>query len=164
MLRRRLPESRQPLQRVRCHAMRFFRAKPTRCSLLTLVALLASLSTAPAFQVPEKHGRFDPLVISDPRLHVSSETMPVDSLAGAAAARVGWKAFNDVNGQSWSVYVDGRSGAPLLVQGPGLPFVAGSGNSLHSAAAVTVDSLAQSVRSFMAQNASLLLADDSELV
>ncbi len=49
------------------------------------------------------------------------------------------------------------------MQGQGIPFVPGSGNRLESAEPVTLESLAGSLRAFLAANASLLKADDAEL-
>ena len=139
----------------------------TRSALVVLVvvgSMIAAMPGARALQVPQTPGRFAALAIPDPSLEVSTAPMLADDARVPAAARTAWGAFKTLNGPAWDVYLDGRSGAPLLVQGQGIPFIPGSGNALQSARPVTLDSLADALRVFAAKNASLLAADDKELV
>lgn len=80
-------------------------------------------ATLLAAVVPQGSGRFAPLVIEDPstRLGVVAETpeqMPT------LATQAGWNAFRAANGPSWRVWLDRRSGAPMLVEGSGMPWFA----------------------------------------
>jgi len=122
-----------------------------------LVALVVcGASAVQALQVPEKGRRFDGLVIQDPGAVSEVATTPVGSLALGDPARTRWDVFRATHGQEWSVYLDRRSGAPLLVEGKGIPWAGTKGAS--------VASLAASLRTFIAGSRSLLLADDTELV
>jgi len=128
-----------------------------RCAAVSVAVLvLASTGTVNALQVPQKEGRFDGLVVEDPVSSLDVATTPVGSLVAADAVRGGWEQFKTAHGPAWSIYVDRRSGAPLLAEGNGIPWPA--------ARNATVDSLARSLREFAAANQSLLLADDAELV
>ena len=132
--------------------------------LPVLAALTLALpSTALALKVREEASRFDVIAIPDPALAVSPAPMASDAVQIPTALRGGWSSFRALNGGGWDVYIDGRSGAPLLVQGQGIAFVPGSGNELRAAAPVTLGSLAGQLRTFMAKNAALTLADDREL-
>ena len=71
------------------------------------------------------------------------------------AARAGWDSFRAVHGAQWAIWLDRRSGAPLLVEGRGIPWPVDAG--------ATIDSIAATLRPFIAANRSLLMADDSEL-
>jgi hypothetical protein len=104
--------------------------------------------------VADAHGRFDPLVTGDPAAALDVATMPAASLP--SAARAGWDGFRAAHGTDWSISLDRRSGAPLLVEGEGIPWPIEAG--------ATIDSIAATLRPFIAANRSLLLADDSELV
>ena len=128
-----------------------------------LAVLLACVSLAFGLKLREDAGRFDAIAIPDPSLAVSPATVAADALQTAGFARGGWKSFRALNGEGWDVFIDGRSGAPLLVQGEGIPFIPGSGNTMQSAGAATLESLAESLRGFIAGNAALLITDDREL-
>lgn len=127
---------------------------------LTLIVVTAAL----AFQVKQSHGRFDALVITDPSTVSGVMTTPVDSLGAQDALRTGWNGFRASHGQQWSVWLDRRSGAPMLVEGRGLPMIAGVGNSLPAGTPVSVDTLEALLRQFASSNRTLLMANDSELV
>ena len=112
--------------------------------------------TIVALQVPEAGRRFDDLAIADPGQGLDVATTPIGALPVGDKARAGWEAFRASHGQAWQVHLDKRSGAPLLVEGKGIPWDVTPG--------ATAASLAPSVRAFMASKRSLLLADDAELV
>ncbi len=133
-------------------------------SVLSLVALALGVpSMVEALQAPPTPGRFSGLVIPDPSAEVSPEVVPLAAARVSASIQSGWASFKDREGPDWDVYLDARSGAPILVQGQGIPLVPGGGNALASTQPVTLDSLASLLRGFVAKNASLLLADDKEL-
>jgi hypothetical protein len=130
-------------------------ARTSHATVATIVAVLAgSLSTVTAITAPDTHGRFDTLVVGDPAAALDAATMPAASLP--SAARAGWDGFRAVHGAEWAISLDRRSGAPLLVEGKGIPWPVDAG--------ATIDSIAATLRPFIAANRSLLLADDAELV
>jgi len=118
--------------------------------------LLVTASAVVALQVPEKGGRFDALLVADPTSSLDVATAPLGSLPVGDRARAGWEQFRAAHGQAWSIYLDRRSGAPLLVEGQGIAWPTGEGT--------TIDSLAASLREFVAGNRTLFLADGAELV
>jgi subtilisin-like proprotein convertase family protein len=123
----------------------------------TLFALaVAASGTAGALQYEPRSGRFDPLVVVDPALALDVATTPIESLAASESLRAAWDGFRAEHGASWKVYLDRRSGAPLLAEGSDFPWPV--------SASATVDSIADSVRAFLAKHESLCLADDKELV
>lgn len=128
--------------------------RPTSKLSAILILLAGACGPAFALQVPDKGGRFDALAITDAMIATDVATMPDASLP--SAARGGWDAFRESYGADWSVSLDRRSGAPLLVSGQGI--------ALPVDAASTVDSIAATLRTFIAANRSQLLADDAELV
>ncbi len=125
--------------------------------LAAMVTLfLAGASAVFALQVPEQGGRFSDLVIQDPGNGLDVATTAVGSLPVGDPARVRWEVFRATHGQDWSVHLDRRSGAPLLVEGKGIRWPGAEG--------ATVASLAASLRPFIAGNRTLLFANDKELV
>ena len=126
-------------------------------SLTVVFALFAgSASAVFALQAPEPGGRFDALVIEDPERSLDVATLPLASLPAKDHARAGWERFRATHGQEWRVHLDRRSGAPLLAEGTGIPWAVPEG--------ANVDSIATALRTFIAGNRALLLADDAELV
>jgi subtilisin-like proprotein convertase family protein len=121
-----------------------------------IVVLLISVGVSLAFQVRPKTSRFDALVIENPTNAMNVSTTPLASLQSSDPARAKWDGFKSAHGPSWSVYLDRRSGAPLLVEGAGIRFAVDANT--------TVDSLGGAVRHFIEGNSSLLLADNRELV
>ena len=109
-----------------------------------VVIFLAASTLAPASQAPETTARFSPLILSDPSLAVQPQTLPLDLLSPQDPLRGGWKAFVADHDDGWRVYLDGRSAAPLWVEGCGIPWIEGSGNSLKDGSPVTLESLEKS--------------------
>ena len=142
------------------------RSRPAllKAVLLVTLAALAGLPAAFGLKVREETGRFDAIAIPDPAVAVAPETLSADAPGLPMALAGGWSSFKALNGGAWDVYLDARSGAPQLVQGQGVPFIPGSGNTLQASAPVTLESLAGLLRGFAAKNAALLMADDKELV
>jgi hypothetical protein len=121
-----------------------------------LALLLVTASAVVALQVPETRGRFDSLIVADPTSSLDVATTPLGSLPAGDSARAGWEHFRAAHGREWSIYLDRRSGAPLLVEGQGIAWPTGKGT--------TIDSLAASLREFVKGNRTLFLADDTEIV
>src|SRR5262245_14145935 len=121
-----------------------------------LSLLLVGVGAVLAFQVRPKTSRFDVLVIEDQTESLDVSTAPVASLASSERLRGAWDGFKAAHGSNWSIYLDRRSGAPMLVEGQGIPWQIAKG--------ATADTIAPSLRTFMAANRALFLADESELV
>ena len=131
---------------------------------LTTLALIAGLPATLALKERQEPSRFDAIAIADPSIVVSPVPVRPDQAEVTSAIRSGWASFKSQNGGAWDVYLDARSGAPLLAQGQGIPFIPGTGNSLQSAAPVTLDSLASSLGDFLAGNAFITRTDKAELM
>ena len=126
-------------------------------ALVAFGSILAiSIGASFAFQVRPRSSRFEALVVDNPKEALDVATMPAASLDRSEGLKVAWEGFLGSHGRDWSVYLDRRSGAPLLVEGQGIPW------SIDASS--TVDSLAESLRTFIAANRSLLLADPAEMV
>ena len=123
---------------------------------VSLMLLLGTAGSAVAFQMRPKSSRFDALVVHDPSTSPDVATTPLASLPSTENARGAWETFRAKHGQSWAVYLDRRSGAPLLVEGKGIPWPIPK--------SPTVRTIAASLRTFIAANRTLLLADDAELI
>ncbi|HEX4826023.1 MAG TPA: proprotein convertase P-domain-containing protein [Candidatus Polarisedimenticolaceae bacterium] len=122
---------------------------------LSLAFTFIAITAAVAFQVKPPSGRFDTLVIPDPSTVSGVATTPDDALPAQDTLRTGWSVFRATHGQQWRVWLDRRSGAPMLVEGSGLKLIDGS---------TTLDRLEALTRQFASSNRTLLLANDSELV
>ena len=123
---------------------------------VSVALLLVTASQVVAFQVRPPSSRFDALVIDDPAPSLDVATTPAASLPPTEPLRGAWDAFRASHGQAWSVYLDRRSGAPLLVEGRGIPWPIAKG--------ATVASIAASLRTFVAGRQTLLLAENAELI
>jgi subtilisin-like proprotein convertase family protein len=121
-----------------------------------LALLVVTASAVVAFQVRPKTSRFDALVVEDPTDSLDVAATPVASLPSTDKVRGAWEAFRATHGPSFAVYLDRRSGAPLLVEGKGIPWLI--------AKDATVETIAASLRTFMTESKTLLLADNAELV
>jgi hypothetical protein len=139
-----------------CHTQRLRFTLHVSLAVFALAVLEVSTNGAFALQVPEKPSRFEALVIRHPSESADVTVSNLASLPASDRVRVGWERFRAKHGQEWSIYLDRQSGAPLFVQGSGIAFPTGKDT--------TVDSLAASLRAFIAGNKALLLADDAELV
>ncbi len=130
-----------------------FRCGGTLCiSALVLVAWSVS-PAAPGARpgvVP-----LDALLKPSPSEGLDVATEAVDALPAESPVKAGWDAFRAAHGGDWQIYLDRRSGAPLLVQGPGIPWSVDGG--------VNVDTLGASLVEFARTHRSLLLADPSEM-
>jgi len=124
---------------------------------------LVLVTSAFAFQ-PRQPGRFDALVIDDPSSISATTGTLLESLPADHPTRSSWNAFKAAHGPAWQVFLDARSGAPLLVQGQGIPWVAGNGNRMKDGSPPAIESLERSLRVFVQANRDVFLAGDTELV
>ncbi len=118
-------------------------------------AALAVLALAPALALrsPDATRRFEDRVTYGPHQGLAVQAAAPDTLP--AGARAGWDQFvGEQNGRSWSGWFDRRSGLPTLVFGQGIPWVAGRGNTLGTAA--TAERLEQLARAFVEAHPLLL--------
>jgi hypothetical protein len=93
-------------------------------------------------------------------------------VAAAPAALAGMGSFAGDRAGDWNVQMDARTATPLKIEGPGVPLVPGSGNSMGSASlgagapaageAFSLADVAPATDAFLAQNGALLrVAADS---
>jgi hypothetical protein len=89
---------------------------------LACAVMITAPAVASAAVVSPEFGRFDALVIQDPssRLGIVAETP--ERLQGAAGLE-GWTSFRASMGGTWNVWLDRRSGSPLLARGSGLRWI-----------------------------------------
>ena len=127
-----------------------------RVVVAAAVAFLSALGGVFAFQIPEE-SRLDRRAIPDPSLVLPQTAVDVQSLAKGSGARAAWDRFLAEKAGPWRVMLDGPAGAPLLVEGPPIPW------SVH-ASLESLPALERSLRAFAASHRDLLLADDAELV
>jgi len=85
-----------------------------------MLALAAAGAVARAAVVNRRSSRFDRVVVADPSWSIGIVAETPDAIPGFDQERAGWAAFQSQNGGGWNVFVDRRSGSPLLVQGPGV--------------------------------------------
>jgi fibronectin type 3 domain-containing protein len=132
-------------------------------SCLSFFIFLLPTDPISAFQVRQESSRFDQLVIYDPSRMVSVSTLPLEYLSAHDSMNIEWESFLTAHGENWKIYLDGRSGAPILVEGQGIPWIPGSGNQITAPSEVTLDYLEDSLRAFLSINISLFLAQNAEL-
>ncbi|MGA1841458.1 MAG: PKD domain-containing protein [bacterium] len=93
---------------------------------------------------------------------------------GHQAALPGWTDFTYLYGQQWQLSVDSKTNGPLLIQGQGIPWVPGKGNSLSAPAFgpgmgiaqenFMLEEIADVAQAFIAENQQLLQVGPDDLV
>src|SRR5262249_47635398 len=116
-----------------------------------------------AFRARQESSRLDALVIGSPEASANPEILSVASLGPTDPLRSAWASFREANGSDWQVTLDRRTGAPLLAQGRGIPWIGPPGAALPSASGVTVASLAASFRALVAARPELFAANEGEM-
>src|SRR5262245_39903878 len=104
-----------------------------------LSLLLVGVGAVLAFQVRPKTSRFDVLVIEDQTESLDVSTTPVASLASSERLRGAWDGFKAAHGSNWAIYLDRRCGAPMLVEGQGIPLADRAGGARRHHRAVPED-------------------------
>ena len=105
-----------------------------------------------AFQVRQDKTPLDDRIVVDPVATMNGDTIPLDSPSVAAVRRAGWDRLNMNATSGWRVYLDRKSGAPMLVDGAGLSWAAAKGPS------PTLEGMESSLRKFLRDNRDILLA------
>jgi hypothetical protein len=136
---------------------------------------LLGVPAARAFEIPEE-------IELPPRLRQEIEKLDLEKYrvvaepvgygyqeSGRADLR-GWSSFEDRYGRGWRLEVDRRTGAPLLIEGQGIPLFPGPGNELDRAAygpaaagEPRLDDVAAAARAFLEQHQELLGIADATL-
>jgi hypothetical protein len=128
-----------------------------RTLVLWLVAGWAAAAVSYAAVVNTAPSRFDRAVVSDPSWRLGQVAETPESIPGFEERAAAWKAFTSAHGPGWNVFVDRRSGTPLLVAGPGLRWV-------QADAPTTVAELAAKAQALVAANEGLFAVRSAELV
>ena len=126
------------------------------CSRIALLALVSLVCFAAFAAVVPQPGRFDHLVVHDPSALLGTAGETPDQIQGFDAGRAGWTAFRQAHGSAWRVWVDRRSGSPLLATGPGI-------NWFATGQPVTTAQLEDAARRFVTSNERLLGVVSGEL-
>jgi hypothetical protein len=130
-----------------------------RCALRAAPWIAAAAWTVGAFAAVENNvpNRFDRLAIQDPSSRLGVVAEAPERVPGLEALRDGWSAFRRAHGASWRVWVDRRSGTPILAEGAGIPWFSAD-------QAITADQLEQKARGLLAGHGAALGVAGSELV
>jgi len=155
---------------------------------VVIAVLVLALSVLTTAQVVKKaQGGLHDLQTASPRTWVGSVVQPLDEVRaqalspkGAAALSAGPKAsaglaqfrtltegfdrFVNENGTRWQVQLDRRTGLPALVEGEGLPWIAGEGNTLRAAGRPDRTSMEALSRQFMMDHPELFPVNQDDLV
>ncbi len=137
--------------------MSFTRRSFALCTLVVLT--LVAVTAVQAAVVPES-GRFDHLVVHDPISRMGKIAETPAQLPDFDAERVGWAAFRQAHGDRWQVWIDRRSGTPMLVQGRGIRWF-GLGETAPPRSPFELEALA---RKFIGDNRVLFKVDPAQLV
>ncbi|MFN7972184.1 MAG: Ig domain-containing protein [Acidobacteriota bacterium] len=135
--------------------------RPRHLSIVTLAAILAS----PGWAQKTKQGNdpLDAVAVDDPITHVAS--WPIDAdVAIPSAATEAFRQFRARNGGTWLMFVDRVTGSPAMIEGSGIPWIAGGGNRLEGSSMPSRDAMVAKARAFMAANPGLLAARPEDLV
>ncbi len=140
------------------------RPRRSRVFIVGLLLAFAAGGSAHGFRPRDQKSHLDDLLVPDASTAIPALTAPLESLPEDHPFRVAWNAFRAAHGGGWGIWLDARSGAPTLVQGQGIPWIAGIGNRLSDPSHISLDVLEPPLRRFIAANRTLLLANDAELV
>jgi hypothetical protein len=122
-----------------------------------VIALFFPVVASFALVVNTRPTRFDRALLPDPSAQVGVLAESPESISGFDAERQGWIAFAADHGGAWQVHVDRRSGAPLLVTGPGIRWFAPDG------AVPSIPALEATARAFLAANETLFKVAGAQL-
>jgi hypothetical protein len=99
-------------------------------SLILLLAILFTASTAGAFGQKESLSELDGLVFISPELRVVEWSTDAELLRGSLPGIARMDAFRAEHGQAWRFTIDEKRGLPTLVSGGAIPFIPGHANDL----------------------------------
>ncbi|MEW6759018.1 MAG: hypothetical protein AB1347_12430, partial [Acidobacteriota bacterium] len=155
-----------------------------RSRILVVVCLAVGLITAlwtPAQALKKGNHYLDDLQMSAGQVYVQPLLMPVDAVRqdailaaepGIVPLFEGWDRFLSDNGTSWTGYVERRTGAFASIEGQGIPWVPGQGNTLRRAdirellganGKVSRQTLVRQARAFLDRYPELLNVSNQEL-
>ncbi|MBP7148899.1 MAG: hypothetical protein KBD01_15310 [Acidobacteria bacterium] len=117
-----------------------------RLLLSACAGMLLAVVPTLAFQPPQPSARFDAFVIADPGAPLATTAQGLEALAPADTLRQEWERFSGANG-GWQVWLDRRSGLPLLARGRGIDWAVRAGG-LSSSDPLSMDKLEQLAREF----------------
>jgi hypothetical protein len=135
--------------------MRVIRSPRIASFLALSLFVLAFAGTALAVSVPERDSSLADLIRYRPGGVIGVRAVAHLDLEETDALRQEWDAFVRDQGGGWRIWIDRRSGLPLLASGRGIAWAPGPGNDLEGASA-TVDDLEVRAREFLADNRVLL--------
>ncbi|HZN55573.1 MAG TPA: hypothetical protein VFB67_09650 [Candidatus Polarisedimenticolaceae bacterium] len=122
------------------------------------VILFAAAGSSFALVAQRAPSRFDRLVKLDPAVSLGAVAESPESLPEYDAERAGWSQFRNDIGGKWSIHIDRRSGAPLLVEGSGMRLIP-AGET-----AATLGDLESRIRAFVQSRELLFKVRSSEMV
>jgi hypothetical protein len=132
---------------------------------LGVVLLAPILAAAPSFAIDRRPGAGGSRALEPDLARVRSEALDPSERSDAGAAA---RAFLGARGGEWRIDLDRRTGRAVLVEGTGIPLVAGRGNSLSrspgSPDVPTIDSLEPLARALIRAHAPLLEPPRGQLV
>jgi hypothetical protein len=136
--------------------------------ILPILGLLVLPGGAAAQVVAENKTELGALSFVDESLTAHPVVEPIDDIQGSlrSAVTAGWADFRNLNGE-WTATVDKRTGSIDVVEGHGLPWIPGTGNSLSVAAGADkpgLPALERISRAFAASVAPMLGIDAKSLV
>ncbi|MFN7975087.1 MAG: putative Ig domain-containing protein [Acidobacteriota bacterium] len=93
--------------------------------------LLASTLTLPVFAQQAKQGNdlLDDLVMEDPAIWIGSSQIDAD-VALPTPQTEAFRRFQTETGGSWRMWIEQVTGNPAVIEGSGIPWIAGAGNQL----------------------------------
>ncbi|MFN7976184.1 MAG: putative Ig domain-containing protein, partial [Acidobacteriota bacterium] len=141
-----------------------------------LAILSASILTLPALAQKQKEGKdlLDNITVEDPVVWVAPS--PIDARAAAPSPRIdAFRRFQLAMGGTWMMWVDRVTENPGLIEGSGIPWIAGAGNRLvrndHGVALRVEESplvprqvMVDKAIAFLRANPDLFSVDPSDLV
>jgi hypothetical protein len=111
--------------------------------------------TALALTPRHESYRFDGLVLETPGTVLATHAISVAELPASDPVRIGWERFATEHG-GWSISIDQRSGLPTLAFGAGIPWIAGTANTLPASESEPLTLLEAKARQFLADHDLLL--------
>ena len=112
--------------------------------------------------------------IDHEKYRIVPQPQQYDYRTSARAELQGWSSFRERYPGDWRVEIDSRSGAPLIIEGQGIPLLPGSANSLRApalgtgrkpaGAELTISDVSAATDAYLEQNAGMLRVRSEELV
>lgn len=130
-------------------------SRPIRAVFSACAALLCAAASAAV--VPPPSERFGHLIVHDPSALLGTVAVSPEAIPAFEEGRAAWNAFRAEHGSAWRIFLDRRSGVPLLVDGPGIAWI-------PPGTAFDASRLEGMARRFVLANAAALAIRETELV